>query len=71
MRDRSSSEINALLAMPSHFWEMAEDITYKDTVFWREQISLKNVETGLPSITVSGRSKPAMNGRAKTSHFEE
>src|SRR5262249_16346722 len=50
-RDRSSDEINRLLDAPGHFWEMAEDISYKDSAFWREQISLKNVEMGLPSIT--------------------
>jgi hypothetical protein len=40
---------------------MAEHVSYKDCVYWREQISLKNVEMGFPPITaleiVDGRQR--------------
>jgi hypothetical protein len=51
MWDRSRDEIDRLLATPGHVWEMAEDISYTERDFWCEEIRMKNVETGLPSIT--------------------
>lgn len=53
MRDRTTGEIEALLTAPGHYWEMAEEVSYKDDAFWRERISLKNVESGLPAVTAA------------------
>jgi hypothetical protein len=39
-----------MLTAPGHFWEMAPNVSYKEVDYWREQISIKNVESGLPPI---------------------
>lgn len=49
-RQLSTSEIEARLLEPGHFWEMAQHKSYKDTEFWREQISFKNASMSLAPI---------------------
>ncbi|WP_166831560.1 hypothetical protein [Thalassoroseus pseudoceratinae] len=49
-RELSTSDIETMLTKPEHFWEMAPHISYKDTEFWREQISLKNASMSLAPI---------------------
>lgn len=50
IRNFSRASIEAMIETPGHFWEMASHRTYKDTAFWRDQISFKNTESGLATI---------------------
>ena len=54
VRTFSTADIEAMLTRPDHFWEMAPHVSYKDDEFWQEQISFKNVESGLPPIDQVG-----------------
>lgn len=49
-RKLSTRDIETMLTKQNHFWEMAPHISYKDTEFWREHISLKNASMSLATI---------------------
>ena len=50
-RQHSTADIQAMLNMPGHYWEMARNETYKNGDFWREEISFKNQSMSLDPIT--------------------